>query len=206
MPRLRFIPREKIFFQQFRDSAQNLVESARAFKEMVDDFSDPRGMHNRIVDLEHRGDDITHGIMRALNTTFVTPIDREDIHLLAAGLDDVVDLIEAAADVLVLHNIEKPTDQVRQQAEVLLRACVSVEAGVRGLERFKGLEEYWIAVHRIENEGDKIYRKTVADLFNGEHRAMEVLKWKEIYDQVEAAIDGCEKIATTLESIVLKHA
>lgn len=206
MPRLRFIPREKIFFQQFRDAAQNLLECARAFKEMVDDFSDPRVAHKRIVDLEHRGDDITHGIMRALNTTFVTPIDREDIHLLASGIDDVVDLIEAAADVLILHNVEKPTEQVRQQAEVLLRASESVGAGIRGLERFKGLEEYWIAVHRIEHEGDKIYRRTVADLFNGEHKAMEVLKWKEIYDQVEAAIDGCEKIATTLESIVLKHA
>lgn len=204
--RFRFIPREKVFFEQFRRAADNLVEGARLFKEMVDDYSDPRAAHKAIDDAEHTGDDITHEILKTLNTTFVTPIDREDIHAIASGIDDVLDFIEAAADMFILHGIAAPTDQVRGQAAVLLRATEAVRRGIQDLPRFKDLERHWIEINEIENEGDKFYRRAVADLFNGDHRAMDVLKWKEIYDQVEAAIDGCENIANTLEAIVLKNA
>jgi uncharacterized protein len=204
--RLKFIPREKAFFAQFTRAAENLLDGARLLQRMVQDFSDPKGSAMAIVDVEHVGDAITHEIINTLNSTFVTPIDREDIHALASGLDDVLDYIEAASDMLVLHHVEAPTDAVRSQSEVLVRACEAVLECVRRLESFKGLEPFWEQVHEIEKEGDRIFRQTVADLFNGRHKAMDVLKWKEIYDEVEAAIDQCEKIADTLEAIVLKNA
>ncbi|TMK19743.1 MAG: DUF47 domain-containing protein [Actinobacteria bacterium] len=204
--RLKFIPREKAFFEQFTRGAGNLVDGARLLKAMVDDFSDPKASHKAIVDAEHHGDAITHEIINTLNSTFVTPLDREDIHTLATGIDDVMDYIEAAADMLILHNVESPTDAVRAQCEVLIRACTAVQECVTRLETFKGLETYWQQVHDIEKEGDRVFRQTVAELFNGRYKAMDVLKWKEIYDQIEAAIDQCEKIADALEAIVLKNA
>jgi len=204
--RLRFIPREKAFFEQFTRGAENMVEGARLLKKMVEDFSDPKTSQKAIVDAEHRGDEITYEIINTLNSTFVTPLDREDIHSLAAGIDDVMDYIEAASDMLVLHNVETPTDAVRAQCDVLIRACETVLEGIRRLQTFKDLAPYWEKVHAIEKEGDRIFRQTVAELFNGHYKAMDVLKWKEIYDQIERAIDQCEKIADTLEAIVLKNA
>jgi predicted phosphate transport protein (TIGR00153 family) len=204
--RLKFIPREKAFFSQFVRAAENLLEGARLLQRMVADFSDPKAAAAAIVDVEHAGDAITHEIMNTLNSTFVTPIDREDIHALTTGLDDVLDYVEAAAEMLVLHHVEAPTEAVRSQCGVLIRACEAVVECVRRLETFKGMEPLLVQVHEIEKEGDRIFRQTVADLFAGRHKAMDVLKWKEIYDQVEAAIDQCEKIADTLEAIVLKNA
>jgi len=204
--RLKFIPREKAFFEQFSRDAENLVEGARLLKRMAEDFSDPKASLKAIVDAEHAGDAITREIITTLNSTFVTPIDREDIHTLATGIDDVMDYIEAAADMLILHNVEHPTEALRAQCDVLIRACEAVLECVRRLQTFKGLEPFWQQVHDIEKEGDRIFRQTVAELFNGNYKAMEVLKWKEIYDQVEAAIDQCEKIADALESITLKNA
>lgn len=204
--RLKFIPREKAFFEQFVRASENMVEGARLLKAMVDDFTDPKTSHKAIVDAEHRGDAITREIINTLNSSFVTPLDREDIHTLAAGIDDVMDFIEAASDMLVLHNVERPTDAMREQCDVLVRACEAVTECLRPLETFKGLEPLWGRVHEIEKEGDKIFRRTVAELFNGQFKAMDVLKWKEIYDEVEAAIDQCEKIADAIEAIVLKNA
>jgi uncharacterized protein len=204
--RFRFIPREKAFFGLFRQASENLVAGAELLKKMVDDYSNPQASLSAIVDAEHRGDEITRDIMRTLNSTFITPMDREDIHALASDMDDVMDYIEAAADLFVLHNIEAPTPAVRSQTDVLLRACRTINEAVGHLEKFKNLERYWVEVNDIENEGDRMYRRAVADLFNGDHKAMEVLKWKEIYDQIEAAIDECENIGDTIEAIVLKNA
>ncbi len=144
--------------------------------------------------------------MRHLNTTFVTPFDREDIHALASGIDDIMDFIEAAADTIVLHNIAAPTETSREQAGILVRICEIMSDGVRNLRKFKDLERYWVEINQIENDGDQVYRRAVADLFNGDYKAIEVLKWKEIYEQAEQAIDAAEKVANTIESIVLKHA
>jgi predicted phosphate transport protein (TIGR00153 family) len=183
-----------------------MVEGAHLLKQMLDDYSDPRGSHEKIVEAEHQGDFITHEIIRTLNTTFVTPVDREDIHALASGLDDVMDFIEAAADILVLHQIPEPTPTLRAQADVLVRAVESIKAGIDQLENFKNLEHYWVEVNKIENEGDKLYRRAVADLFSGKYKALDVMKLKEAYDQIESAIDACEKVANVLEAIVLKNA
>lgn len=203
--RLSFVPREKIFFEQFSRAAANLVDGARLLNEMLIDYKDPMASHEAIVEAEHRGDFITHEIIRTLNTTFVTPMDREDIHALASGVDDVMDFIEAAADIFVLHGIPEPTDTARSQTDVLLRATQGVQQAIDNLKRFKNLEQYWVLVNEIENEGDKLYRRAIAELFGGDHKAMDVLKWKEIYDQIEDAIDGCEKVANILEAIVLKN-
>ncbi|MCA1833228.1 MAG: DUF47 domain-containing protein [Actinomycetota bacterium] len=204
--RLKFIPREKAFFDQFIRAATNMVDGARLLKEMLDDYKDPKSSHQAIVEAEHKGDFITHEIIRSLNTTFVTPMDREDIHALATGIDDVMDFIEAAADIFVLHGIPAPTDTAKAQADVLVRACDGLFACVQNLQSFKNLEQHWIEVNKIENEGDRLYRQAVADLFAGKYKAMDVLKLKEVYDQIEDAIDACEKVANILESIVLKNA
>src|SRR6266536_3620964 len=160
--RFRIIPREEGFYDLFEKAAANLAETARLLLKLMVDFHDPAAAHAEIRQREHEGDEITHQIMRALNTTFVTPFDREDIHRLASGLDDILDFIEAVSDLLVLHRIEHPLPEMRQQAD--------------------------------------------ARLFSGDYKAMDVLKWKDLVDQLEAAIDGCEDVANTLESILLKHA
>jgi uncharacterized protein len=204
--RLRVLPREESFYDLFEKAAANLSEGARLMSKLLTDFHDPESSHAEISQREHEGDEITHQIIRALNTTFVTPFDREDIHRLASGLDDVMDAIEAVADMLVLHRIEQVLPEMRQQAEVLSKAADEVQQAMAELRGFAGLDRHWVEINRLENEGDRVYRKTVANLFSGEYKAMDVLKWKDLVDQLEAAIDGCEDVANTLESIVLKHA
>lgn len=204
--RFQIIPRNQDFYDLFEKAAANLAEAARLLEKLFIDFSDPEAAHSLILQREHEGDEITHQVMRALNTTFVTPFDREDIHQLASNIDDILDGIEAVADLLVLHRIEEPLPEMRQQADVLNRACEQCYHAVTQLRSFRGLDEYWVEINRLENEGDRVYRKTVARLFSGDYKAMDVLKWKDLVDQLEAAIDGCEDVADTLESIVLKHA
>ena len=204
--RLKLFPRQQGFFDLFVRAAQNTVEGARAYRDMCVDFSDPKSSAKAIRVSEHAGDSITHETVRALNTTFVTPIDREDIHALTTTLDDVMDYIEAAADMYNLHGIEEPTPFARDQAEILVRICEATDRAIVQLRKFKGIDEMLEEIHTIENEGDQVYRKAIADLFNGDHKAMSVLKWKEIYDQVEKAIDRCEVVANLIEAIVLKHA
>ena len=206
MPRFQVIPRSHDFYELFERAAANVAEAAEMLSKLLADFRDPEAAHADIRQREHEGDEITHEIMRALNTTFVTPFDREDIHRLASGLDDILDGMEAVADLLVLHHIEQILPEMRQQAEVLARAADQTYQAMTQLSGFSGLDKYWVEINRLENEGDRVYRKTVAHLFSGEFKAMDVLKWKDLVDQLEAAIDGCEDVANTLESIVLKHA
>jgi uncharacterized protein len=204
--RFQIIPRNEDFYDLFDKAAANLSEAAELLLKLITVYDDPEASHAEILQREHEGDEITHQVMRTLNTTFVTPFDREDIHRLASGLDDILDGIEAVADLLVLHHIEEPLPEMRQQADVLARGAEQVYKAMRGLRGFSGLEPFWVEINRLENEGDRVYRKTVARLFSGDYNAMDVLKWKDLVDQLEAAIDGCEDVANTLESIVLKHA
>jgi predicted phosphate transport protein (TIGR00153 family) len=155
--------------------------------------------------IEHDGDDITHEIARRLNTVFVTPMDHEDIHRLASALDDVLDRIEAASDLMVLHRIEAPLPEMKAQAEVLLRAATATRQAVDKLPKYKELGDYWPEIDRLEREGDRIYRRAIADLFSGDHKAMDVLKWKAIIDEGEAAVDQLEDVSDVLEAIALKH-
>jgi predicted phosphate transport protein (TIGR00153 family) len=200
------IPREQSFFDLFEELAQHVVAGTAELKDLTDDLSGADGKSRRLFDREHAADKVTHRIMDTLNTSFVTPFDREDIHRLASSLDDVLDDLEAAADLLVLHRIEEPIPELRQQAGVLSRATQAVSEAVRRLRSLEGINRHLVEINRLENEGDRIYRKGVARLYSGEFKAMDVLKWKDVLDEMERAIDACEDISNTIESMVLKRA
>ena len=204
--RFRLIPREESFYDLFVQNARLLVQGAEQLDRIVSDFQDIEARARRLHDLEHEADEVTHEIMRRLNTTFVTPLDREDIHELATTMDDVMDHMDAAADLLVLHNIEKPLPEMRAQADLLVRAARTTLEAMEKLPQFDSLSEYFVEINRLENEGDRIYRQAIADLFSGDFKAMDVLKWKDIIDELEAAMDELEDVANTLEGIALKQA
>jgi len=204
--RFQIIPRGRDFYELFERASGGVADGAALLAKLLADFHDPETAHAEIRQREHDGDEITHEILRELNTSFVTPFDREDIHHLASGLDDILDGVEAVADMCVLHQIKEPLPEMRQQADVLQRAAEQVRDAMGHLRDLRGLEPYWVEINRLENEGDRLYRKTLAALFSGDYKAMDVLKWKDIVDQLEGAIDDCEDVANTLESIALKHA
>jgi hypothetical protein len=206
--KLKISNRAGAFFEMFVESAENLRGAALELKDMVDDFQDVEMKARRLQEREHEGDQVTHEIIRRLNTSFITPMDREDIYLLATALDDVMDAIEAAGDLMVLHSIDAPLPQMRAQADVLVQATAQTEEALKRLGnlRQEDLEPYWVEINRLENEGDKLYRRAVADLFSGDHRAMDVLKWKEIIETLEEALDGLENVANVIEAVTLKHA
>ena len=158
-----------------------------------------------MLDIEHEGDELTHEVMRRLNTSFVTPFDREDIQQLASNLDDVLDHIEAAAEFLQLHKIDQPLPQMISLMETLTDASRKTAAAMPSLRKMKDLDQYWIEINRLENEGDRFYRRTIAELFSGDYKAMDVLKWKEIIEQIEQGIDRLEDVANTIETISLKQ-
>jgi uncharacterized protein len=202
----RLLPRDPKFFELFIADGDNLEAAARALNEMVEQYDRLDERVAAIQALEKRGDEIDREVTRKLEDAFVTPFDREDIHQLASGLDDILDGVEAVADMFVLHHIKEPLPEMRQQADVLASAAEELHQAMGHLRSLRGLEPHWVEINRLENEGDRVYRKTVAALFSGDYKAMDVLKWKDIVDQLEGAIDGCEDVANTLESIVLKHA
>jgi predicted phosphate transport protein (TIGR00153 family) len=204
--RFRLIPREESFYELFVQQAEILSQGARLLQEIVVDFDDVEAEADRLHDIEHEADEVTHEVMRRLNTTFVTPLDREDIHELASSLDDVMDHMDAAAELLVLHKIDKPLPEMQAQANLLVRACATSLEAMRTLPAFDRLESYGVEINRLENEGDRIYRRAIADLFGGGFDAMDVLKWKDIIDELEAAMDEIEDVANTLEGIALKQA
>src|SRR5947208_2280208 len=200
------IPREQSFFDLFEASAALVDEAAKELKALTENFEDRRRYSARVKELELEADEITHSVMSTLNTSFVTPFDREDIYRLASMLDDVLDAMEAVADFLVLHSIDEPLPELRHQADVLARITAEMVAAVTSLRSLRGQERHLIEINRLENEGDRVYRKTVARLYSGEFKAMDVLKWKDIVDEMERAIDTCEDISNSIETIALKHA
>jgi uncharacterized protein len=203
--RLRLIPRDEGFFELFVRLGAKVSEGAVAYEDMVSSFDDLPAKAGRMKQLEHEGDEVTHEIMRRLNTVFVTPFDHDDIHKLASELDDVLDHIEAAADLLLLHKIEQPLPDMKAQAGILVQAAAATLTALEKLPKFRELDEYWVTVDQLENDGDRIYRQAVADLFGGDHRAMDVLKLKDIIDEPEKAIDKLEDVSDLLEAIALKN-
>jgi len=200
------IPREQAFFDLLDRAADGVVTGARELAAMVADLGAAEGRSQRIQEIEHAGDELTHQAIALLNTTFVTPMDRQDIHRLATWLDDVLDAQEAVSDLLVLHRIREPISELGLQADILVRASEAIAAGIRGLRWMSDPELSRREITRLEREGDRVYRRGVARLFSGDHKAMEVLKWKDILEQMEAAIDRCEDIADVIESILVKQA
>lgn len=208
--KLRIFPREESYFDLFDAVADNVATASRLLLDLVEDFVDPEMKAKRLVEAEHEGDRLTHAILSRLNSTFITPFDREDIHALAGQLDDVLDAIEEAADMMVLHKVVEPLDAVVEQARLLDRAARETAGGLRSLRGLKQepLRAYLITINEIENEGDRLYRRARADLYNftGEHPARYVLIWKDIVEQLEEALDGFEHVAHTVETILIKHA
>lgn len=203
--RLRLISGEESFFELFENMAQKVQQGADALLELLNNYVDVDRKTQRVLDIEHEGDELTHMVMRRLNTTFVTPFDREDIHLLATSLDDVLDHIEAAAEYLRLHKIEQPLPQMVSLTETLALATRRTVEAMPDLRKMKGMDGYWVEINRLENEGDRFYRRTIAELFSGDYRAMDVLKFKDIIEEVEGAIDRLEDVANVIENIVLKQ-
>jgi predicted phosphate transport protein (TIGR00153 family) len=204
--RLRLTPQETSFYDLFTQSAANLVVGCELIGKLVAALPAERAaIGAQIRDCEHAGDDVTHRIYRQLNSTFVTPFDREDIYRLASRLDDVMDFVEAAADLIVLYGVVDLPDGVSAQCDVLQRAAAIAADAMPRLRRLKDLEEYWIEANRLENEADQIHRKLVARLFSGEYDALTVLKLKEVVDQLEAAADAFEHVANTVETIAVKE-
>jgi uncharacterized protein len=208
--KLRIFPREESYFDLFDAVADNLAEAAAQLLDLVEDFVDPEMKAKRLVESEHEGDRLTHAILSRLNSTFITPFDREDIYALASQLDDVVDAIEAAADMLVLHRVVEPLDAVVEQARLIDQAARETVTGLRCLRGLKQeqLRAFLVTINEIENAGDRLYRRARADLYNftGEHPAQYVLIWKDIVEQLEEALDDFEQVAHTVESIIIKHA
>ena len=206
MPSFRLIPREERFFDLFVEDVANVLDGARQLETMLRTFDNPDKSAKKIREVEHKGDEISHDIGRRLERSFVTPFDREEIHALISGLDDILDLIEEVADTFVLYNIDAPTKTAVKQAALVVQACETLHGALSNLRGFKDLERFIVEVHRIENEGDRLARSAIAGLFDDGAKAMEVLKWKDVYALLEDTIDKCEDVADLIERIVVKHA
>jgi len=204
--RIPLIPREHKFFDMFVEDARNVLSAARLLEQFFRNYDERERIASQLLDAEHAGDQISHEIGHRLESTFVTPFDREDIHGLISRLDDILDFIEEVADTCILYNIEAPTETAQAQAEIITRQCEQLAEALSKLRSFKGLEQHWIEVHRLENEGDRIARQAVAELFKNGQDPMDVIKWKDVYALLEKAIDACEDAANVIERIVVKHA
>lgn len=202
---LRLIPQEEKFVEFFEQAANNILEGARVLVQMTEEGgANFQERWKRLEELEHVGDKITHQIIRKLNRTFITPIDREDIHSLAVALDDVMDLIEASAARMSMYKIKQPTEEARKLAHVILKSAEEIVKAVSSLERLDDVMEHCIEINRLENMADEISREAIADLFDKGHDPMDVIKWKEIYETMETTTDHCEDVANIVESVALK--
>jgi len=202
----RILPREEGFLALFVRQAENVAAGATALVELLTNYADPATGARRVKDLEHIGDTITHDLNTRLNQTFITPFDREDIHELASKVDDVLDLADAAAGRLVLYGVKTIRPGVAELARILETATREIVAAVRLLDKQDHILDHCIEINRLENEGDRICRSLIATLFEEEKNPVEIIKWKEIIEAIETAIDKCEDVANVIETVVLKEA
>jgi predicted phosphate transport protein (TIGR00153 family) len=201
-----FVPREREFFQLFDEAAKNILRSADLLDQMLAHYPERADLARDILICEQEGDRITHDTIQRLNHTFVTPIDREDILQLSSGLDDIVDLIEEVADYLGLYKIEAPMEQAQRLAHILLQSCRQISEAMPRLRGFRDLSHYTVEINRLENDGDRVSREAMASLFDNGVDPMMVIRWKDIFERLEAAIDATERVANILEGIVIKNA
>jgi uncharacterized protein len=203
----RLTPKDSSFYDMFTVSAENLVEATDVLSTFVHEHTRREELGRTLRDLEHRGDQATHAIFRQVNSSFVTPFDREDIYNLASDLDDVMDCIEAAADLVVLTKLGTLPAEMGQQVALLQRCAHVTAESMPRLRSMKDLSEYWIEINRLENQADQIYRGLLAALFNGEYGtdAITVMKLKEVIEELEAAADAFEAVAHKVESIAVKE-
>ena len=201
------IPKDVQFFELFERQSELIAKAAEALKEMLQNFGNARAGMHAIKELEHEADKVTHEIVRRLNTTFITPLDREDIHALASRLDDVCDFIEAVAERLVVYRIKEPTSASRAMAEVIVKMIGPMDQAIRCLRTLDpGFHEHAVEVNRLENAADNLLRDSLAALFQEATDPIEVIKWKEIYETMEIVTDRCEDVVNVIEGIILKMA
>ena len=203
--RLRLRPVESSFYDLFTQSAQHLVAGAELLAEMLSEDSDKPDVAERMRAAEHAADETTHAIVKKVNSTFVTPFDREDIYNLGSGLDDVMDMMDEAVDLILLYEVETLPTELSEQVDVLQRCAELTAAAMPRLQSMKSLDDYWIEINRLENTGDRNHRRTLAKLFSGEFKTIEVLKLKDIVESLEGAIDAFEKVANIVEQIAVKE-
>jgi predicted phosphate transport protein (TIGR00153 family) len=203
---LNFLPKEEQYFDLFKQMTLYISEASRTLVEMLSEKdADFEEYCRQIKGLEHACDELTHNISTRLNKSFITPFDREDIYTMSTALDDIVDLIDDAARAIVMFDIHEITHHARSFAHVIERMAVELHEIVSTLQRPKGVTPRLVEMHRLENEGDDIYHAAVAELFHDGHDTLFVLKWKEIYEKLEAAVDRCENVANIIESVIIKH-
>jgi predicted phosphate transport protein (TIGR00153 family) len=203
--RLSLAPRDREFFDLFEEAGGNILRAAALLERMLLDYPEQNDLARDLLICEQEGDRITHDIIQRLNQTFVTPIDREDIYALASALDDIVDYTEEVGDYLGLYKIEAPMVQAQELAKVLHQASRQISEAMPRLRGFKDLSHYTVEINRLENDGDRITREAIAALFDNGIDPMVVIRWKDIYERLENAIDATEKVANIIEGIVIKN-
>jgi predicted phosphate transport protein (TIGR00153 family) len=202
---LRIRPVDTSFYDLFTKAAQHLVIGAGLLAEMLSESSDRESVAKRMREAEHNADETTHELIRKVNSTFVTPFDREDIYALGSGLDDVMDMMDEAVDLILLYEVRTLPPELSSQVTVLQRCAELTADAMPRLQAMKDMDDYWIEINRLENEGDRNHRRTLAKLFSGEFKTIEVLKLKDIVESLEGAIDAFEKVANIVEQIAVKE-
>jgi len=202
---LRLIPRDEQFYDMFAEIAKRLTSSAQLLEQL---FAQPKDMAKHVAAIkviEHEADTLTHEVMMRINKSFVTPFDREDIYELASQLDNVVDLIDGTARRAAMFHITDVKEPAKQLCSVLVRTTISIDRAVHGMKDMKLVIKHGQEIKQLEEEGDALYHEAVGALFAGEPNAIEIIKWKELYDTIESSIDQCEDVANVLESIAIKN-
>ena len=202
---MRLSPRDDSFFEMFTASASNLAEAAEVLSEFVDHTDRRQELAEKLTDLEHVGDDITSSIVKRLNTSFVTPFDHEDIYRLAVSLDDVADLIDAGSDHVVLYELGELPKGIHKQVAIIAELAKLTNEAMPRLRKVSELSDYWTKAKSIESDADRIHRRLLAKLFSGQYKALEVMKLKEVVDDLEDAINAFERVAKTVEAIAVKE-
>jgi uncharacterized protein len=208
MKKFSFIPKEAKIFAFFEQDAENIVKMAQQMKDLIYIWQNVKERARIIADMEQDGDAITHDIMRYLNRSFITPLDREDISSLAHPLDDIADRIHSVADTIYLYGVEGPTDKSREMCDIMLKAVLEVQGGLLEIKSKIHQPEILkrcVSIHDIENAGDIVYRAALVDLFDHPNDIVFIVKWREIYKKMEATVDGCEVFADIMESIANKY-
>jgi hypothetical protein len=201
------IPKDEKFFVMFKEMTVTIIEGAQLLKDMMDHFENPALSQKMIKDVEHKADQLTHDIIKKLNKSFVTPLDREDIYALSAALDDILDLIDASAQRIVMYNVENTTPEAKELAFLILKSSQTIDKAVALLGgKHEPIAEYCVEVNALENEADRVCREAISRLFDEERDPIQLIKWKEIYETLERATDKCEDAANILESVVVKNA
>jgi predicted phosphate transport protein (TIGR00153 family) len=205
VPRVRLTPQKREFFDLYAQASANAVEIARLLVDLLDRFPDGTERIAQIKEREHEGDRLTHDVVDLLNRTFVTPFDRDDMYRLAGALDDICDNIDEAADNLGVYGARRVPDRAREQAQVILRAATKLDEAVRRLDGFKDSSEQLNELRALEDEGDRLVRDAVGELFHTERDPISLVRWKDIHERLEEAVDALENAADVLEAILVKN-